>query len=154
MLSRRDVIICTIFLVGAILFPYGYAEAIGLGSPDTIIAGLFWEYVESFYFTGFRLLAVGQVLSSSPFWLFRFIFLFLMIYYYAADSTLTRLQVILVGILSELIPLLVSLPNLMNFDGWLVPLYNYVIPIPIILLLGIALMVAFPKKKPEGIWDQ
>ena len=153
MVSRRDIIICTIFCIAAILFPYGYAEAVGLGSPDTIIAGLFWEYVDSFYFTGFRLLAVGQVLTSAPFWLFRFIFLSMMIYYFAADSTITRIQIILVGTLSELIPLLVSLPNLMNFNGWTVPLYNYVIPIPILLLLGVVLMVAFPKMEPEGIWE-
>jgi hypothetical protein len=152
MLSRRDLRICILFLITIIFLPYGYAEAFGLGSPDLIVAGLFWEYVVSFYYTGFRLLPLTQVLSSSVFWFFRFIFLAQLYLYYDKGRNFSRMSVILVGILAELIPLLVSLPYLLNFTAWPVPLYNYVIPVPILLLLGAVLVLVFPKEQQEGIW--
>ena len=151
--TRRNLIICTVFAIAAILFPYGYAVAIGLGSPDLIIAGLFWEYVESFYFTGFRLLNPSLAVATAPFWFFRLVFLSQLIYFYEESKNRTRLQVTLLGILSEFIPLLVSLPSLLNLGGWTFPLYSYVIPIPVLLLLGVIALFVFPKKKQEGLWE-
>jgi hypothetical protein len=152
--TRRNLIICILFAAATILLPYGYAVAVGLGSPDLIIAGLFWEYVESFYFTGFRFVNPSLVLATAPFWFFRLVFLSQLIYYYEESKTRTRLQVISLGILSELIPLLVSLPHFLSLGGWTFPLYSYVIPIPVLLLLGVIVLFVFPKKKQEGLWEE
>lgn len=150
MFSQRAIILAALFSFIAIVLPYGYAITIGLGSANLIIAGLFWEYIDSFYFTGFRFLMLEQFLSSSPYWIIRLIFLSQLIYYYEANSTRTRMQVLALGVLSELAPILVSLPFLLGLCGWVFLPYDSVVPIPIMLLTGIILMFEHPKTQQEG----
>jgi hypothetical protein len=152
--ARRNLIICILFAAATIILPYGYAVAMGLGSPDLIIAGLFWEYIESFYFTGFRLLNPSFALATVPFWFFRLVFLSQFILYYEEGKSRTRVRIIAFGILSELIPILVSLPGLLNLAGWTFPLYSYVIPIPVLLLLGVIVLFVFPKRMQEELWEE
>lgn len=153
MFSQRAIMYAILFSIVAVFFPYGYAITTGLGSANLIIVGLFWEYIDSFYFTGFRLLQLSQLLTSSPYWILRLVFLSQLIYYYEANSNRTRTQVLILGVLSELTPILVSLPFLLNLGGWIFLPYDSVVPIPILLLIGIILMFVYPRTQQDGIWE-
>ena len=67
---------------------------------------LVWEYADTPWFTGFRIVSTSTFLASLLYTLPRFIFLYQMIRYYLSKTT--RKPLILTGIASELFPTLVS----------------------------------------------
>lgn len=150
--TRRLIALILIMLFGIVFLPFGYALSIGLGSPNYIIAAMFWEYVDSYYFTGLRILGLSEILSAVGYWIFRFIFLLQLIIYYKGGPNRTRSELIGVGIMMEFIPLLLSVPVLLNIGGWFSLPYQYVLPIPLLLILGLVIIHKYPKEDFVNPW--
>jgi hypothetical protein len=127
-------VISVIMVVLATILPFAYRIDIGPG-PDSIRA-MFWDYIESEWFSGFRL---WNPLDALPYTFLRFVFAVYFVRF--CLGTTTARKTILAGILAELQPIIVSAPQIYFID-WtgdpLVPLY---IPIPIMLTLGIILVL-------------
>ena len=122
-----------ISLVIVLLTPYGFSIDLGPG-PNSLMA-ILWEYRDLSIIRWFT------VLEYIPFYFFRFI----TIYYlgrYILDKVSLK-KTIIMGIISELIPLLISIPALLilNQDG-----ENYipiVISIPILLIFHLSVFYTF-----------
>lgn len=55
-------LVLTVLLLSAILLPFGYAMDLGPG-PNRIRA-LIWEYLDAPWFSGIRLVQLGQILEG------------------------------------------------------------------------------------------
>jgi len=126
-----------IMIVLAMILPFAYRIDIGPG-PDSVRAML-WDYIESEWFSGFRL---WNPLDTLPYTFLRFVFA-VYLARFCLGTTSAR-KTIITGILAELQPIVVSAPQVYLID-WtgdpLVPLY---IPFPIMLTLGV-IFVLFLK---------
>lgn len=127
-------VVVVIMFILALVLPFAYRVDVGPG-PDSIRA-MTWDYIESEWFSGFRV--------WNPLDVFLYTFLRFVFAVYLARLCLgitTAKKTILTGILAELQPLIVSAPQVYLID-WvgdpLVPLY---IPLPIMLTLGILLVL-------------
>jgi hypothetical protein len=132
-------IIVAIMIILALVLPFAYRIDIGPG-PDSIRA-MTWDYIESSWYSGFRL---WNPLDTLPYTILRLVFAI-----YLARSclgTTTARKTLLIGILAELQPIIVS-AILVYFIDWpgdpLVPLY---IPLPIMLIFGIILILIFKRR--------
>jgi len=129
-------VISVIMVVFAAVSPFAYRIDIGPG-PDSIRAML-WDYIESEWFSGFRL---WNPLDTVPYTFLRFVFALYLVRF--CLGTATARKAMQTGILAELQPIIVSAPQVYLID-WtgdpLVPLY---IPIPIMFTLGILLVLFF-----------
>ena len=132
-------IIVVIMIILALVLPFAYRIDIGPG-PDSIRA-MTWDYIESSWYSGFRL---WNPLDTFPYTILRLVFAI-----YLARSCLgitTTRKTLLIGILAELQPIILS-AILVYFIDWpgdpLVPLY---IPLPIMFILGIILILIFKRR--------
>jgi hypothetical protein len=136
--NMRFAFAAAVMLAFAVLLPFAYRVDLGPG-PDSIRA-MIWDYIESSWYSGFR---VWNPLDTLPYTLLRLIFAVMLARLYTGKTSAQR--ALLVGILAEIQPVLVSAPLVFLVD-WpgdgdpLVPLY---IPIPILLVLGVVLLLWF-----------
>ena len=136
-----SLLIATIVLIIlALVLPFAYRIDVGPG-PDSIRA-MTWDYLEASWYSGFRL---WNPIDTLPYTLLRIAFAAMLARAYLGTTTLQK--TLLVGILAELQPLLVSAPLVFLIDWpgdpWL-PLY---IPLPIMLILGVILLLVFKHRK-------
>ncbi|MFW9864342.1 MAG: hypothetical protein ACFFET_18800 [Candidatus Thorarchaeota archaeon] len=133
-----------VMLAFAVLLPFAYRVDLGPG-PDSIRA-MIWDYIESSWYSGFR---VWNPLDTLPYTFLRLIFAIMLAKLHIGKTSAQR--TLLVGILAEIQPILVSAPLVFlvewpgDGDPW-VPLY---IPIPIMLLLGVVLLLWFRYKQDQ-----
>lgn len=137
--SLGFLIILAIMMILALALPFAYHVDVGPG-PDSIRA-MTWDYIESTWYTGFRF---WNPLDTLPYTILRLVFAF-----YLASACLgnvTAKKAILIGILAELQPIIVSAP-LVYFIEWsgdpLIPLY---IPIPTLLVIGTIIVLIIKRK--------
>ncbi|KXH77198.1 MAG: hypothetical protein AM326_12565 [Candidatus Thorarchaeota archaeon SMTZ-45] len=127
-------IIAAIMIILVLVLPFAYRIDIGPG-PDSIRA-MTWDYIESTWYSGFRF---WNPLDTLPYTILRLVFAVYLARFCLGSTTAKT--TVLIGILAELQPIIVSAP-LVYFIDWsgdpLVPLY---IPVPIMLLLGIILVL-------------
>jgi hypothetical protein len=118
----------------ALVLPFAYRIDVGPG-PDSI-RSMTWDYIESEWFSGFRL---WNPLDVFPYTFLRFVFAVFLARF--CIGTTTAKKTIITGIIAELQPIIVSAPQVYLID-WtgdpLVPLY---IPIPIMLIFGVILIL-------------
>ena len=135
-------------LAGAILLPFGYGLDLGPG-PNRIRA-LIWEYMAAPWFSGVRLVRIGQVLEAVLHTLPTYLLIFQMFSLYRTGSKQTLF--VEVGILSAIFPALVSLVQIIGWlQGWTQPpppvsdhRFPIYIPIPIVPILCLILVRLHP----------
>ena len=143
-LNRKNLIILLIIIVSiliVLLAPFGYHVDLGPG-PNSITAML-WEY--STYYS-FRYL---MALKYYPqFYIFRIVILYAIIRF--LGEKLSRKWLIILGIIGELIPLILSIPAslILNSDGD--NLFSIIISIPILLVFVIIVALIYPKLYTES----
>jgi hypothetical protein len=132
-------VIAAAMIIMALVLPFAYRIDIGPG-PDSIRA-VTWDYIESSWYSGFRL---WNPLDTLPYTVLRLVFA-LFLARLCLGFTTSR-KTILTGILAELQPFVVSAPLVYSID-WpgdpLVPLY---IPLPIMFILGMVLVLIFKRR--------
>jgi hypothetical protein len=134
--GRKLVFLVTavITIILALVLPFAYRIDIGPG-PDSIRA-MTWDYIESSWFSGFRL---WNPLDAFPYTFLRFVFAVYLTRF--CLGTTTARKTILSGILAEFQPIVVSAPLVYLVD-WpgdpIVPLY---IPLPIMFILGVIIII-------------
>jgi len=124
-------------LLVILLTPYGFHIDLGPG-PNSLMA-ILWEYRDLEVFRWFT------VLEYFPYYIFRFVALFYVMRYIM--GTVSKKKAIMMSIVSELIPLLISIPGalFLNSEG-----ENYIpimISIPILLLYNLILIFSFSNIK-------
>lgn len=130
-------IIGIITLLIVLLTPYGFHIDLGPG-PNSIMA-ILWDYWDLGIFRWF------EVFEYFPYYIFRFIAFFSIMRFLMGK--VTKKKAIIMVIVSELIPLLISIPGVLYLspDG-----ENYIpimISIPILLLYNLILIFIFSNKK-------
>ncbi|MHA1924921.1 MAG: hypothetical protein ACXABV_14395 [Candidatus Thorarchaeota archaeon] len=138
--NTRFAFVAVVMLVIALVLPFAYRVDVGPG-PDSIRA-MIWDYIESSWYSGFR---IWNPLDTLSYTLLRLIFAIMLARLYTGKTSSKR--TLLVGIMAEIQPVLVSAPLVFLID-WpgdpLVPLY---IPFPIMLIFGVALLLWFKYKQ-------
>lgn len=123
----------------ALILPFAFRIDVGPG-PDSIRA-MVWDYIESSWYSGFR---IWNPIDTLPYTFLRLVFALYLARLYVGRATSRR--TILIGILAELQPFAVSAP-LVYFIDWsgdpLVPLY---IPLPIMFIFGVALILILTRR--------
>ena len=135
-------IMAVVMIILALVLPFAFRIDIGPG-PNSIRA-MTWDYIESSWYSGFRL---WNPLDTLGYTLLRLVFAF-----YIARVCLgytTSRRTILIGLIAEMQPIIVSAPLVYLID-WsgdsFVPLY---IPLPIMFILGIALILIFKRRNAK-----
>jgi hypothetical protein len=109
--------------------------------PDSIRA-MIWDYIESSWYSGFRL---WNPFDTLPYTLLRIIFAVMLARSYHNDKLHWR--TLLVGVLAEIQPFAMSAPLVYLID-WsgdpYVPLY---VPIPVFFILGILFLLVVRYRK-------
>ena len=128
------IIIISILIV--LLAPFGYHVDLGPG-PNTITA-ILWEYSAN---RPFRYLVALQYYTE--FYIFRIVILFAIILFLV--EKLSRKWFIVIGVIGELIPLIISIPAslILNSEG-----ENFspiIISIPFLLVFVIVVALIYPK---------
>jgi hypothetical protein len=142
--NARFTLMAAAMLAAALVLPFAYRVDIGPG-PDSIRA-MIWDYIESSWYSGFR---IWNPLDTLPYTLLRLIFAIMLARLYTGKTSPQR--TLSIGILAEIQPVLVSAPLVFlvdwpgDGDPW-VPLY---IPLPIMLVLGVFLLLWFRYKQSE-----
>ncbi|MHA2209942.1 MAG: hypothetical protein ACXABV_12300 [Candidatus Thorarchaeota archaeon] len=140
--NTRFAFVAAVMMAIALVLPFAYRVDVGPG-PDSIRA-MIWDYIESSWYSGFR---IWNPLDTLPYTLLRLIFAIMLARLYAGKTSPQR--TLMVGVLAEIQPVLVSAPLvfLVDWPGdpW-VPLY---IPLPIMLMFGVALLLWFKYKQVE-----
>jgi len=128
------IIIISILIV--LLAPFGYHVDLGPG-PNTITA-ILWEYSAN---RPFRYLVALQYYTE--FYIFRIVILFAIILFLV--EKLSRKWLIILGVIGELIPLVLSIPAslILNSDGD--NLSPIIISIPLLLVFVIVIAFIYPK---------
>ncbi len=127
------IIIGFLSLIIVLLTPYGFHIDLGPG-PNSLMA-ILWEYWDLSIILWFT------VLEYVPYYFFRFITIYYLIRYILDKATLKR--TIIMGIISEIIPLLISIPGVLILDP---SGHNYIpimISIPILLVFHLSLVYTF-----------
>lgn len=143
-LKRKNLIILfiiTISILIVLLAPFGYHVDLGPG-PNSITAML-WEY--STYYS-FRYLVALKYYPQ--FYIFRIVILYAIIRF--LGEKLSRKWLIILGVIGELIPLILSIPAslILNSDGDnLAPI---IISIPLLFVLVIVVAFIYPKLYTES----
>lgn len=127
------ILIGIISLLIIFLTPYGFHIDLGPG-PNALMA-ILWEYRDLDVFRWFT------VLEYVPYYFFRFVALFYVLRY--IRGTVMKKKALIMVIVSELVPLLISIPGVLflNSEG-----ENYIpimISIPILLLYNSILIFSF-----------
>jgi hypothetical protein len=125
----------------AILVPFAYHLDLNPYGWNSIEA-VMWRYVEPI--SSFLLL--DSTIHLFPYYVVNFLFIIQMIRYYQGRTS--RTWTVVVGIYAQLHPLLLSLPVLFGMPFTIAPggefMYPVIIPIPILLLVGVALCYLKP----------
>ena len=136
--SINQLLFLVLMLILALVLPFAYRVDVGPG-PDSIRA-MTWDYIESSWYSGFRL---WNPFDTLPYTLLRLVFAVMVVRQYHEDTPIWR--TLLVGILTEIQPIIVSAPLVFLID-WSgdpqIPLY---IPIPVYFIIGLIFLLA--KKK-------
>ena len=133
------IVIEILFLLVIFITPYGYHIDLGPG-PNGIFA-ILWDWDFSIYY-GFRMF---ESLEYFPYFIFRIVFFYELFRFFQNKVSKTRF--LLFGLITELIPLLISIPGslILSPEG-----ENYIpimIPIPILLICCIILVSLWKYKK-------
>ena len=144
-------IVLILLLIAAILLPFGYSLDLGPG-PNRIRA-LLWEYLDAPWFSGVRLVRLGQILEAVLYTLPTYLFIYQLFKFYRTGSK--QKSMVPVGILGALFPALVSLIRIIGWlQGWTQPpppqsdhRFPIYIPIPTVLLQFLLLQWFFPARK-------
>ncbi|MHA1924928.1 MAG: hypothetical protein ACXABV_19655 [Candidatus Thorarchaeota archaeon] len=138
--NTRFAFVAAVMMAIALVLPFAYRVDVGPG-PDSIRA-MIWDYIESSWYSGFR---IWNPLDTLPYTLLRLIFALMLARLYAGKTSPRK--TFIVGILAEIQPVFVSAPLVFMIDWpsdpW-VPLY---IPLPIMLMFGVALLLWFKYKQ-------
>ncbi|TFG96626.1 hypothetical protein E4H12_10640 [Candidatus Thorarchaeota archaeon] len=139
--NSRPFLIIIILILIALLLPYAYhldLNPFGWNSYEAVL----WRYVESTS----AVLLFNNTVNLFPYYVFGFVFIFQMYRYY--QNKASRLWTIIAGIYATLHPLLLSLPVLLRLPFTIASggevMYPVIIPIPFLLLIGIALIYLKP----------
>jgi hypothetical protein len=129
-------------LIIVLLTPYGFHIDLGPG-PSGLMA-ILWEYQD------FSIIRWFTVFEYVPYYFFRIITIYYLIRYILDKATLKR--TIIMGIISEIIPLLLSIPAVLILDS---SGHNYIpimISIPILLVYHLSVVYTFfsLKKAPKN----
>jgi hypothetical protein len=143
-------IVAAIMLMAVFLLPYGYQETFGLGSANHFLRWPFWSYLDSFYYTGFELIQAQEMLEYAPFWILRLALVYSIYRYYSGEGS--RKQVVGVGIISELPPLILTLPGYLLSVTQPSPFSSIVLPIPALLALAILILYLRPREAADQAW--
>jgi hypothetical protein len=152
MTNNSRVRLITIFLLLiALLVPFAYhldLNPFGWNSYEAVL----WRYVESLS----SFLFLNNTWNLLPYYFFDFVFIIQMYRYYR--GTAGKTSTILLGIYAQIHPLLLSLPVLLRLPFTVAPggetMYPVIIPIPILFILGIALIYLRPTVIAHGGEDQ
>ncbi|MDF1538474.1 MAG: hypothetical protein P1Q69_06190 [Candidatus Thorarchaeota archaeon] len=149
--QRAAIIALLIALFGPLAMQYyNYG---GSMSNDFTIVAMAWIYYSNSWMGPFSGLMIDpfMLISSLPFTFLRFAFAYMLYRLYCGKTTHKR--VLLTGILMELfLPvfyLIMYLPMLLMGPGWYGP--PLLIPIPILLLYGMAIVKVYPPPQ-EKLW--
>jgi hypothetical protein len=148
-------IIFLLLLIAAILLPFGYGLDLGPG-PNRIRA-LIWEYIDAPWFSGVRLVRLGQVLEAVLYTLPTYIFIYQIFNLYRTGSK--QKYLLHVGILSAVFPALLSLVQIIGWlQGWTQPpppvsdhLFPIYIPIPTVPILSVVALRLVPVDSKKEI---
>ena len=141
--QNAKILMATLFLLLIILFaPFAYHFDLGPG-PDSIDA-IMWHYIDSSWFSGFRL---RDPLRYLPYVIFRLLFLLQFIRYMMGRSS--RKTTVLAAAYSELHVAILSLPVYLSWYfelGFFLapggdPLLPIFLPLPILFILVVLLML-------------
>jgi len=132
-------VIAAVMIIMALVLPFAYRIGIGPG-PDSIRA-MTWDYIESSWYSGFRL---WNPLGTLPYTVLRLAFA-LFLARLCLGFTTSR-KTILTGILAELQPFVVSAPLVYSIDWPTDPLVPLYIPLPIMFILGMVLVLIFKRR--------
>jgi hypothetical protein len=140
--GNHRVLLITIFMIlVALLVPFAYhldLNPYGWNSYEAVL----WRYVESIS----SFLLFNNTLNLLPYYFFGFVFIIQMFRYYQGKAGKT--STIITGLYAQIHPLLLSLPVLLRLPFTIASggevMYPVIIPIPILLLLGVALMYLKP----------
>lgn len=130
-------IVGILYVIIALLAPYGYHIDLGPG-PNSLMA-ILWEYWDLSVIRWFT------VLQYFPFYFFRFVVIYYLVRFFFDKSTIKK--AVIMGIIGELIPLLISIPGvlILNEDG-----ENYIpimISIPTLLIFHLIVLFSLRKLK-------
>ena len=142
-LKRKNLIILIIIVISILLVllaPFGYHVDLGPGTNS--IPAMLWEY--STYYS-FRYLVPLQYYVQ--FYIFRIVILYGIIRF--LGEKLSRKWLIILGIIGELIPLILSIPAslMLNSDGS--NSSPIIISIPILLVFVVVVAFIYPKLYPK-----
>jgi hypothetical protein len=143
--GNHDVLLITILLaIIALLVPFAYhldLNPFGWNSYEAVL----WRYVEPIS----SFLPLSNTLNLLPYYFFGFVFIIHMFRYYQGKAGKT--SPIIIGLYAQIHPLLLSLPVLLRLPFTIASggevMYPVIIPIPILLVVGIALMYLRPPFK-------
>jgi len=149
--NSRTLLITIVLILIALLLPFAYhldLNPFGWNSYEAVV----WRYVESIS----SILLFNNTVNLFPYYVFGFVFI-IQVYRYYMNKT-SRKWTIIAGIYAEIHPLLLSLPVLLRLPFTVAPggetMYPVIIPIPILFILGIALIYLKPTVIAHGGEDQ
>jgi hypothetical protein len=138
---QSKVILIILFLFLILLFvPYGYHIDLGPG-PDALQAVL-WEIYGINEEAFFRVTPVSRIYLE--FNIYRYFAFVGLIFYYIFN--IRRLYIISLGVISELIPFILSIRGFLILNEQGDNLFPIIIPIPILTLVILVLLYFVPKK--------
>ncbi|UCH05457.1 MAG: hypothetical protein JSW05_04645 [Candidatus Thorarchaeota archaeon] len=140
----RPLFIGIIMILVALLVPFAYhldLNPFGWNSFEAVL----WRYVLPI--TSFFIL--DNAVHLFPYYAFGFFFVIQIVRHYQGKAS--RLWTLIVGLYAEIHPFLLSLPVLLRLPSTIAPggevMYPVLIPIPVLLLLGAALIYLRPPTR-------
>ncbi|MBD3408151.1 MAG: hypothetical protein GF411_18665 [Candidatus Lokiarchaeota archaeon] len=137
--------ILVILLVTILIAPYVIIQSIGLGSSNLHIRALFWEYIHSFYFSGFQILDISQIILGTPFLILRIILLVTVIAYF--KELISKNYTLILTSVLEFGPIVLTGIGAASIIGS--PAYNLFWPLPTMLIVILVILYAFSIDEPE-----
>jgi len=141
----KTILIIIASLIVVFLIPYGYHIDLGPG-PDAIQA-IIWEIYGLGDDVIFRLTIPSRIYIEYNF--FRYAVLIGIIIYYFLNCR--RMYILIVAIIGELIPLIISIPGFFILNETGDNLIPIIIPIPSLLAFILMLIFLFPYNKLKKI---
>ena len=139
--TRNAQLIAFTLLLVALLIPFAYhldLNQFGWNSYEAVL----WRYVMSIS----SFLFLNNTLNLLPYYLFNFVFVAQMYRYYRGAAG--KVSTLVIGLYAQIHPLLLSLPVLLGLPFTIAPggevMYPVIIPIPILFILGVALIYLRP----------
>ena len=146
MTNYKNKLIIFLFIVLSfiivLLAPFGYHVDLGPGTNS--IMSIIWDYSFEYNFRFFLALRFHL-----EYCFFRFVVLIAIILYFI--EKITRKWLIILSVIGELIPLILSIPASIMLNNQGENLYPIIIPIPILLLYVILIAQIFKNKKKKNI---